>query len=137
MGATINTARKDQYIAEVAITPTGLTSAAEFDAIKMPAGTVLDEAYVSVDALFNPTTSAVFEFGTTGATATIVASQNVFTGQALGGRAGAVTAYGRKFDAPTTIVGKYTTGGGTATTGSLRLVVKFHYVNESDFAVMK
>lgn len=136
MSLVKNPARKEQYIAEVTIDHSaGLVSAAEFEAIDMPAGAILDDIYVALDEVFNPTTSAVIEFGITGTTNKFVASQNIFTGQTLGGRAGAETGKGYRFSAPAAIVGKYTSGGGEATTGKIRLIVLFHYENESEFTV--
>lgn len=135
MAPTLNPSRKVQYVAEVTIDHADLTSAAEFNAIDMPAGTVLDDLYVAFDTDFDPTTSAVIEFGTAGATNTLVASQNIFTGQTNGTRACISTVRGTRFTTPTAIVGKYTSGGGTATQGSLRLIALFHYENESDFTV--
>jgi len=135
MAFTKNVARKGQFVAEVLILIADLVSAAEKAVIDMPAGTVIDDVYVAVDEVANPTTSAVIEFGLTGATATFVASQNIFTGQTLGGRAGAVTGRGYRFTAPASIVAKYTSGGGQATTGKVRLIVEHHYENEADFTV--
>lgn len=130
-----NIARKQPIIAEITIVAADLTSGAELVVIDMPSGTVVDEVYPVLDEVFNPTTSAVIEFGVAGSTAKFVASQNIFTGQTLGGRAGAVTGKGHRFTAPGAIVAKYTSGGGTATTGKIRAIVSFHYENEADFAV--
>lgn len=135
MALVKNIARKEQSVAEISIVAADLTSGATLPVIDMPSGTVVDEVYVVVDELFNPTTSAVIEVGITGTTAKFLASQNIFTGQALGGRAGDVTGKGYRFAAPASIVVKYTSGGGTATTGKLRLVVAFHYENDSSFVV--
>jgi hypothetical protein len=46
-----------------------------------------------------------------------------------------VTGKGYRFTAPGSIAVKYTSGGGTATTGKLRLIVAFHYENEAEFVV--
>lgn len=140
MSITKNISRKSGYIAELVINYTDVTSgkiasASAFEAIDMPAGSIVDDVYICVDTLFNPTTSAVIEVGTSGTTNAFVASQNIFTGQATGGRAGAVTGKGYKFTTPGAIYAKYTDGGGTPTAGSLRIVVSFHYENSSEFVV--
>jgi hypothetical protein len=135
MSLTKNTSRKTQFIAEVTVSHADLTSAVALPAIDMPSGTVVDDVKLIVDELFDPTTSAVIEVGIGGDTNKFVASQNVFTGQALGGRAGDVVGAGYKFTAPDTIDVLYTSGGGTATEGIVRLIVSFHYENESDFTV--
>lgn len=139
MSFTKNISRKNSYVAEVTIkhgdVGAGITSASEFAAIDVLAGTVIDDCYIAVDELFDPTTSAVIEVGISGTTNKLVASQNIFTGQALGGRAGAATGKGYKFSAPGSIYAKYTDGGGTATAGELRIIVVFHYENESGFVV--
>ena len=133
MAFTKDISRRAQFIAEVTLKYSDLTSAAELKIIDMPAGAVIDEAYLVLDTTFDPTTSAVIEVGISGATATFIASQNVFTGQTTGGRAGAATGKGYKFTAASQIVAKYTSGGGTATQGSARVVVAYHQATEADF----
>lgn len=140
MAFTKNTSRKSGYIAEVTIdhsmvSATGIVSATEFAAIDMPAGAIVDDSYLVVEELFNPTTSAVIEVGISGTTTKFIASQNIFTGQALGGRAGAATGKGYRFTAPGAVYVKYTDGGGTATAGKCRIVMLWHYENESEFTI--
>lgn len=130
-----NIGRKPLYVAEQLITHSDLVSGVNLDAIDMPGNTVVDEVIPVLDETFDPTTSAVIEFGTSDDTDRFVASQNIFTGQATGGRAGATTGRGFRFTAPGSIVAKYTSGGGAATQGKIRLIVLFHYENESEFVV--
>lgn len=130
-----NPARKGQFIAEIILLAAHLVSAAVKGVIDMPGGTVVDDAYLVVDETFDPTTSAVIEIGTGDDTNKFVASQNIFTGQALGGRAGDAAGKGYRFAAPGEIVAKYTSGGGEATQGKVRVIVAFHYENESEFVV--
>lgn len=136
MAITKNSSRKTLFIAEVTIDHADLTSAEAFEAIDMPAGAIVDDAYIVLDETFDPTTSAVIEFGITGVdTDMFVASTNLFTGQSTVGKTGNVIGKGYRFTSPGAISGVYTSGGGTATQGSLRLVVLFHYENQSDFTV--
>lgn len=135
MSFSKNIGRKQQYVAEVAVSHADLVSAVALPVIDMPSGTVIDDVVLVVDELFDPTDSAVVEAGIGGDTNKFVASQNVFTGQALGGRTGDTVAKGYRFTAPDTIDLLYTSGGGTATAGKLRLIVTFHFENESDFVV--
>ena len=133
MAFTKDITRRQKFVAEVTLNHADLTSAAELKIIDMPAGAVIDDAYLVLDSTFDPTTSAVIEVGISGATAKFIASQNVFTGQTTGGRAGAATGKGYKFTATGAIVAKYTSGGGTATQGSARVIVAYHLANEADF----
>lgn len=135
MSFTKNKDRKAPFVAEVMVSHADLTSAVALPVIDVPGNVVIDDVYLCLDTTFNPTTSAVVEVGIGGATAKFVASQNVFTGQALGGRAGAATGKGYRFTAPDTIDVLYTSGGGTATQGSFRLVVTGHYERQADFVV--
>lgn len=135
MAFTKKAGRKAVFIAENTVTFADIVSATALPLIDMPAGTVIDDVFLALDTTFNPTTSAVVEIGITGTTAKFVASQNLFTGQTVGGRAGAVTGKGTRITAPTTINALYTSGGGAATQGQFRVVVVFHYENEADFTV--
>jgi hypothetical protein len=130
----LDNSRKVPKVAEVTINKADLVTAVAAKIFNMPAGTVLDSAYLAVDTLFDPTTSAVIEVGSAaGTTNDIIASQNIFTGQALGGRAGLDTARGKQFTARGGIYAKYTSGGGLATAGKLRVVIFYHYANEAEF----
>jgi hypothetical protein len=137
MPITKNTARKFGLVAEILINKADLVTAVEAPIIDMPAGAVIDDCYLAVDELFDPTTSAVIEVGTSDDTDKFVASQNIFTGQALGGRAGAATGKGYKFAAGGSIYAKYTTGGGLATVGKVRVVVLYHNEHQADFRQKK
>lgn len=135
MAFTKNSGRGSVQIASIQLGFADLTSGSVMEVIDMPSGTVIDDIYLSLDETFNPTTSAVIEVGTSDSTAQFIASQNIFTGQTLGGRAGLSTAKGCKFSAPGAITAKYTSGGGTATQGKLRVKVLYHYANQSDYYV--
>ena len=128
-----NAARKGQQIAEILLLAAHLTSAEVKDIIDMPSGAVIDDIYPVLDETFDPTASAVIEFGTADDTNKFVASQNIFTGQALGGRAGDVTGRGYRFAAAGAITAKYTSGGGVATQGKIRCIVEYHMENHADF----
>ena len=138
MAVTKDTARKFGLVAEITLLKASLVTVVQEAIIDMPAGSVIDDCYLAVDALFDPTTSAVIEVGTaTGTTNDLIASQNIFTGQALGGRAGAATGKGFKFTTGGSIWAKYTSGGGLATVGQLRLIVRYHNEAQADFVQKK
>ena len=138
MAVTKDTARKFGLVAEITLAKDSLVTAVAAAVIDMPAGSVIDDIYPVVDALFDPTTSAVVEFGSAEATTNdLVASQNIFTGQALGARTGVATAKGFKFTTGGSIWAKYTSGGGLATVGQLRLIVRYHNEAQADFVQKK
>ncbi len=130
-----NISRKIGFIAEILLTFADLTSGSVLEVIDCQSGTVVDEVIPVLDKTFDPTNTAVIEFGISDDTNKFVASQNIFTGQTLGGRAGDVTGRGYRFSEPGAIVAKYTSGGGTATQGQIRLIAHLHYENESEFVV--
>lgn len=133
MSIVKNIARKFGLIAELLILKASLVTGVAEAAIDMPSGAVIDDLYLALDETFDPTGSAVIEAGIEGDTAIALASQNVFTGQALGGRAGLATFKGHKFTQPGAIWVKYTSGGGLATQGKARLIVAYHHENQADF----
>lgn len=133
MSLTKDIGRKPALIAEIILTAAVLVSAQELEIIDMPAGAVIDDAYLAVDETFDPTTSAVIEVGVDGNTDQLITSQNIFTGQATGGRTGAATGKGTRFTSPGAIIAKYTSGGGQATQGQLRVIVSYHLENQADF----
>lgn len=134
MSITKNAARKGQIIAEVTINKADLVTAVAAEVFDMPSGSVLDEIVPIVDETFDPTTSAVIEFGTSATTTNdLVASQNIFTGQATGARSMVATAKGTRFTAAGAIWAKYTSGGGLATQGKVRAIIYYHYENDCDF----
>ena len=134
MPITKNSARKYGLIAEILLSKADLVTAVAEAIIDMPSGSIVDEIIPVVDETYDPTASAVIEFGTAeGTTNDLVASQNIFTGQAVGARAMITTAKGYKFTARGAIWAKYTSGGGLATQGKMRVIVHYHYENEADF----
>lgn len=120
MAITKNVGRQELQVAYVDINLADLTSATDFAAISLPPNCVIDSGYTITTEAWNSTTSDVLDVGDS-------ASQNRYLNDGNIRAANALVAL-----VPTgflhpggDITVRWVSGGGSPTTGKVRLVVKY------------
>ena len=126
-------ARRAPVVAEAVVSLADLTSGVALPVFDIPSGAVIDELYGHLEQVFNSTTSDSIKIGDGTDDDRFLAATNVTTGQALGYKAGAATGRGYKLSSGDTIDLVWTSGGGTPTTGRIRLVCRYYMTGQADY----
>jgi len=129
MTITIKDSRQEVVCAFADFALADLAASGSFNnAIQVPADAIVLGGYIAFSEVFNSTTSDVFTVGDT--------VDDDEYGAAISGQAAALTALvptGYKYAAQTYLGIKWTSGGGTPTTGIGRLVVYYMVTTKCDF----
>jgi len=130
MSFSKDTGRRRLVIAEALLVLADLESAVAKQAIDLPPGVIVDEVFARVEEAFNSSTSDAIVVGDSDDTDRYIASTSV---QTTGYKAGAASGRGYKNPAADTIDVIWTSGGGTPTTGKLRVICKYYDPNEAEY----
>ncbi len=120
MAITKDTGRQYPLVAQADFLLGDLTSAAAVGAIDLPQGATIIAGELVIGTVFNSTSSDAIVIGDSGTADRYLGNGN---GQALGRTALVPTGY--TYTSPTTIHVKWTSGGGTPTTGAGTLRVTY------------
>ena len=130
MPITKNSARQRPVVAHVDINLADLVSGTDLQAIELPLNAVVIDGGITVTEVFNSTTSDVLDVGD----ATV---QNRYLNDASLRTLARVPLVPTGFKAGTAernITVRWVSGGGTPTTGKLRLDVTYYVVGRSEFS---
>ena len=130
MSITKNSARQCPVVAHVDINLADLTSGVDLQAIELPLNAVVVDGGITVTEVFNSTTSDVLDVGD----ATV---QNRYLNDATLRTLARVPLVPTGFKAGTAernITVRWVSGGGTPTTGKLRLDVTYYVVGRAEFS---
>lgn len=129
MAITKNASRQCPVVASVDINLADLVSGSDLAAIELPLNAVVVDGGVTVTEAFNSTSTDVLDVGD-------ATSQNRYLNDGNIHATGRVALVPTGFKATTTernITVRWVSGGGTPTTGKLRLDVTYYVVGRSEF----
>lgn len=124
----ISSGRQQLIVANLDLVLANFATTVDYNLIQVPAGAVIEGGAIVVDTVFNSTTSDVISIGDT---TTYNLYKSALTIQATG--LTALVPTGKIYTVPTWLTARWVSGGGTPTTGALRVSVTYYVRGRAQF----